>query len=56
MCRKQLEILEPLLKHLVYVRSDSQSKLSLEQTMSYINSKNFAQYCEYQQEHKDCLA
>ena len=54
--RQQLEMIQTLLKNLVYVRSDSQIKSTLDQTTTYINSKNLAKYCEFQAGYKDCLA
>ena len=54
--RQQLEMIQTLLKNLVYVRSDSQIKSTLDQTTTYINSKNLAKYCEFQAAYKDRLA
>ena len=54
--RQQLEIIQTLLKNLVYVQSDSQIKSTLDQTTTYINSMNLAKYCEYQGAYKDHLA
>ena len=60
MYRKQLEVIEPLLKSLVYVLSDKEitikleqttNYVKLEQTTNYVHSRQYSTYVEFQGAH-----
>ena len=55
MYRKQLEVIEALLKSLVYVRSDKDIATKLEQTTNFVNGKHWSKYIEFQGAYKDRL-
>ena len=55
MYRKQLEVIEALLKSLVYVRSDKDIATKLEQTTNFVNGKHWSTYIEFQGAYKDRL-
>ena len=46
--RKILEVIEPLLKSLVYVWSDQEITSKLEQTTNFVNTKQWNKYVEFQ--------
>ena len=51
--RKSQELIEQLLKHLVYVRSDQDITVPIEAANNFITVKKWNEYCTFQSQYKD---
>ena len=54
-CRAQFELIEPLLRTMVYIRSDSSITTTLDATPTYIHAKIWPKYIQFQTEYKERL-
>jgi hypothetical protein len=54
-CRSHFDLIEPLLRAMVYIRSYNSITTTLDLTAAYIPSKQWKKYIEYKAEYKERL-